>query len=219
VGRVWREDELRRLGEICLARGVTIVSDEIHMDFERPGHRHVPLASLSPELAQATVTLTSASKTFNLAGLQAANAIAPNQGLRRRLKAAIAATGYGEPNVLALEATRAAYTAGASWLDALLEYIEGNWAFLRDFLAARIPALRLVEAEGTYLAWIDCRALGMDAKELERFMLEDAKLWLDQGDMFGAEGEGFVRINIATQRATLRRALEQLESAVNGLSR
>ena len=214
VGRVWREDELRRLGDICLSRGVIIASDEIHMDFVRPGCRHIPLASLSDGLAASTVALTSASKTFNLAGLQCANAIVPDGGLRGRLSRAVAASGVGEPNALALEATRAAYGHGASWLAELLDYLEGNWAFLEGFLKRRLPALKLVEAQGTYLAWIDCRALGMEAGELKRFMLEEAKLWLDQGDMFGKEGAGFVRVNIATQRATLERALRQLEAAM-----
>ena len=218
VGRVWREDELRQLGDICLAHGVTIVSDEIHMDFERPGQVHVPLASLSPELAQATVTMTSASKSFNLAGLQTANVVAANERLRGQLKRAIAVTGYDEPNVLGLEATRAAYEQGAPWFDALKEYLEGNWDLLARYLEERIPQLKLVPAEGTYLAWIDCRSLGMDARELRHFMLEDAKLWLDQGDMFGTEGAGFVRVNLATQRANLQRALEQLEAAVNRLA-
>ena len=214
VGRVWRMDELRRLGEICLAHDVIIVSDEIHMDFVRPGHVHVPMASLSPRISEATVTLTSASKTFNLAGLQLSNAIIPNKRLRARFKEAAQAGGYGMGNTLGLTATKAAYDHGAPWLDALLAYLEGNWTFLREFLEARIPELKLVEAEGTYLAWVDCRALGMDDGRLKRFILDDAKLWLDQGDMFGSQGSGFIRINIATQKAYLERALLQLEAAV-----
>jgi len=214
VGRVWREDELRRLGDICLRHGITIVSDEIHQDFIRPGHRHIPIASLSSELADATVTLTSASKTFNLAGLQVANIIVDNAKLRRAFTRAISASGYSQPNTLGLAATKAAYDYGADWLGQLGAYLEGNWTSLREFLEARIPELKLVEAEGTYLAWIDCRALGLDDEALKRFILDDAKLWLDQGDIFGAPGSGFIRINIATQRSYLEQALQQLEAAV-----
>ena len=155
--------------------------------------------------------------TFNLAGLQAANAIIANDALRERFARAVRVSACNEPNVLGLVANEAAYRHGAEWLDELRKYLEGNWSFLRDFLRQRIPALTLVEAEGTYLAWIDCRKLGLDDHALKRFMLDEAKLWLDQGDMFGPEGGGFVRINIATQRATLERALVQLEHAVASL--
>jgi len=214
VGRVWREDELRRLGDICLRQCITIVSDEIHQDFIRPGHRHIPIASLSPEFADITVTLTSASKTFNLAGLQVANIIADNPELRRAFARAVHVSGYSQANTLGLAATKAAYDYGADWLGQLGAYLEGNWAFLAGFLEQRIPELKLVQAEGTYLAWIDCRALGLSDGELKHFILDEAKLWLDQGDMFGAPGSGFIRINIATQKAYLERALLQLEAAV-----
>ena len=214
VGRVWRREELERLTRICLEHGITIASDEIHEDFIRPGHRHIPTASLSPEVADITVTLTSASKTFNLAGLQVANAIFSNNRLRRAFATALNVTGYNEANTLGIVATKAAYEFGASWLDQLNAYLEGNWALLADFLNERIPELKLVEAEGTYLAWVDCRALGFDDEGLKRFILDEAKLWLDQGDIFGKPGSGFIRINIATQRAYLQRALEQLANAV-----
>lgn len=214
VGRVWRKEELERLARICLRHGITIVSDEIHEDFIRPGHVHIPTASLSPEIADITVTLTSASKTFNLAGLQVANAIVSNAKLRRAFATALSVTGYNQANTLGIVATKAAYEHGAPWLGQLNAYLEGNWAFLADFLEEHIPELKLVEAEGTYLAWIDCRTLGLDDERLKRFILDDAKLWLDQGDIFGKPGSGFIRINIATQKAYLRSALEQLAAAI-----
>ena len=214
VGRVWTRDELRRLAEICLAHETIIVSDEIHMDFVRPGHTHVPMANIAPRISEATVTLTSASKTFNLAGLQLSNAIIPNRRLRMLFKDAALAGGYGMGNTLGLTATKAAYDYGAPWLDALRGYLEGNWAFLREFLETRIPELKLVEAEGTYLAWVDCRALALDDAQLKQFILDEARLWLDQGDIFGKPGSGFIRINIATQKSYLERALLQLEAAV-----
>ena len=219
VGRVWRREELERLVQICLEQGITIVSDEIHEDFIRPDHTHIPTASLSPEVADITVTLTSASKTFNLAGLQVANAIFSNERLRREFATALSITGYNQANTLGIVATKAAYEFGASWLDQLNAYLEGNWALLADFLDERIPELKLVEPEGTYLAWVDCRALGLDDRGLKRFILDDAKLWLDQGDIFGKPGSGFIRINIATQKAYLLRALEQLATAVTARRR
>ncbi len=214
AGRIWTRDELVRLGEICLSHGITIVSDEIHMDFERTGYRHIPTASISSELAHNTVSLTSASKTFNLAGLHAAHAIIENPELRKRFTAEVQAAGYSQGNTLGLVATKAAYQHGGAWLDALLEYLEDNWRFLGEFIEERLPELSLIKAEGTYLAWIDCSSLGMDDGELQRFILEDAGLWLDQGHIFGKSGSGFIRINIATQQSYLRKALEQLEAAV-----
>ena len=214
VGRVWRADELRRIGGICLKHGIRIVSDEIHMDFERPGHRHIPLASLSPELADVTATLTSASKTFNLAGLQTANAVIPNARLRGEFQRAVAAVGYFPANTLGLAATQAAYRMGAPWLDALIEYLEGNWTLLQTRLEREAPQLKLVDAQGTYLAWVDCRALGLDDAALERLMIEGAGLWLDQGDLFGTGGGGFIRINLATRRALVDRAIDRLVRAM-----
>lgn len=217
VGRVWREDELACLADICLRHGITIVSDEIHADFVRPGFKHIPLASLSPEIADITVTLTSASKTFNLAGLQVAHAIAANEERRRAFAQALWVSGYSLPNALGLVATKAAYDSCAPWVDALNVYLEGNWLLLERFVEERIPELKLVKAQGTYLAWLDCRALGMDDKQFKHFILRDAGLWLDQGDIFGAPGSGFVRINLATQKAYLEKALIRLEQAVDAL--
>ena len=217
VGRVWREDELARIADICMRYGITIVSDEIHADFVRPGFKHVPLASLSREIADNTVTLSSASKTFNIAGLQVAHAVIPDERRRRAFNKALWVSGYSLPNALGLVATQAAYDHGAPWIDALNAYLEENWALLERFVRTRIPELKLVKAQGTYLAWLDCTALGMDDAQLERFILKDARLWLDQGHIFGASGSGFVRINIATQHSTVERALLQLEQAVRML--
>ena len=214
AGRVWTAAELTRLGEICQRNGVIVVSDEIHMDFARPGHAHVPFLTLDERFAQHAVACTSASKTFNLAGLQIANTIIPNTKLRRMFRNAVAATGFAEGNTLGLVATQAAYEHGGPWLEELKSYLEGNWALVANTLAQRAPELKLVEAESTYLAWIDCRALGLYGIDLQRFIEDEAGLWLDCGDMFGKDGDGFIRINIATQRAYLARALEQLVNAV-----
>ena len=207
-------ERLEQLGKICLRHGVVVVSDEIHMDFARPGIEHVPFATLNEQFAQNCVACTSASKTFNLAGLQVANIVIPNKDLRRAFRDEVISSGYSQPNTLGMVATQAAYEHGGSWLDQLKDYLEGNWQLLGEMLEDRTPELQLIEAESTYLAWIDCRALGLDAWQLERFIEDEAKLWLDCGHIFGAGGDGFIRINIATQRSYLERAIDQLASAV-----
>ena len=214
VGRVWTRDELAAMGRICVAHNVVVVSDEIHMDFARPGFAHTPFAVALPDAADITVTCTSASKTFNLAGLQNANVIIGSERLRAALRAELSSEGFFEPNIFGMTATQAAYESGADWLEQLKEYLEGNWRLLEDHLAHHAPALHLVPAESTYLAWIDCHALGMNAVELEQFVLNEAGLWLDCGHIFGPEGAGFIRINIATQRAYLERALFRLTDAL-----
>lgn len=214
AGRVWTREELAGMGEICAAHGVMVVSDEIHMDFARPGFAHTPFAVASPTCADIAITSTSASKTFNLAGLQVANTVIDDEKLRAAFAAEVAAVGYSQPNTLGMVATQAAYEHGADWLSQLKDYLEGNWQLLADHLAQHTPQLHLVPAQGTYLAWIDCHALGLDARTLERFIEDEAGLWLDCGHIFGPEGEGFIRINIATQRAYLKQAITQLTDAV-----
>ena len=213
VGRAWSAEELERVCDICARHNAIVVSDEIHMDFARPGHEHVPFAQVGDERGCTYIAATSASKTFNLAGLQTANVVIPDEDLRAVYRATLLASGYSQPNTLGAVATQAAYEHGEPWLRALKDYLEGNWKLLADTLAERAPGLRLVEAESTYLAWIDCKALGYDAASLERFIEDEAGLWLDCGDVFGAGGDGFVRINIATQRAYLERGIDQLCSA------
>ena len=217
AGRAWTADELAQLAEICTRHETLVVSDEIHMDFARPGHKHISFATVSTAAGEPDgqfIICTSASKTFNLAGLQVANIVIPDAGLRQTFRAEVNASGYSQPNTLGLVATQAAYEHGGSWLDELKDYLEGNWTLLATTLRDRAPALHLIDAESTYLAWIDCRALGLDATALERFVEDEAGLWLDCGHIFGKTGEGFIRINIATQRAYLARALDQLCAAV-----
>ncbi len=216
VGRAWTADELAEVATICKRHGVIIVSDEIHMDFARPGFSHTSLATLAERagLEERYAICTSASKTFNLAGLQVANIIIPDESLRSAFRRENLTVGYSQPNTLGMAATQAAYEHGGPWLDQLKDYLEGNWQLLEEMLADRTPELQLIEAESTYLAWIDCRALGFDAVQLERFIEDEAGLWLDCGHMFGAGGEGFIRINIATQRSYLERAINQLATAV-----
>ncbi|MDR3294238.1 MAG: pyridoxal phosphate-dependent aminotransferase [Clostridiales Family XIII bacterium] len=213
VGRVWTEEELKRTGEICLKHGVVVVSDEIHCDFVFPGHRHTVFAGISPAFADISLTCTAPSKTFNMPGLQISNILIPNRNLRQRFKQEIHKTGYDEMNVFGLAACRSAYADGGEWLDALRAYLLGNLNFLRGYIKEQLPGIKLIEPEGTYLAWLDCRALGLSAGELDDWVVKKAGLWLDGGVMFGEEGAGFQRINIACPRSLLQQALAQLKGA------
>lgn len=215
VGRVWEEWELKRAGEICLRHGVLVVSDEIHCDFVYPGHVHRVFASLSPQLADITVTCTAPSKTFNLAGLQASNIFIPNPDLRARFKKELAAVAYGELNLMGLLACQTAYEEGEEWLDQLLEYLKDSVDFVGNFLKEKLPGIRLIEPEGTYLLWFDLRGLGLSEEEEKDLIVNRAKLWLNDGKMFGSEGRGFWRVNIGCPRLVLGQAMERLERAVS----
>lgn len=213
VGRVWHCDELLQLGRICRRHGVTVFSDEIHEDFVWQG-RHQVFTAVDPAFAAFTITATSPSKTFNIAGLQASNIFIPDEALRKKFRHAYNASGYSQLNAAGLIAAEAAYNDGGVWYEAVKAYIRANIAYMREFLKARLPELKMTEPEGTYLVWVDFRGLGLDGDALEDFVLHKAKLWLDSGAIFGKVGEGFQRFNAACPRATLQQALEQLERAM-----
>ena len=215
VGRVWKEWELKRIGDICLKHRVIVVSDEIHSDFVYPGHRHQVFANLGTEYADITVTCTAPSKTFNLAGLQISNIIISNPVLRRKYLKAVAAAGYSQANLMGIIACQAAYELGEDWLSGLKEYLLENLNFLRAYLREKLSEIKLIEPEGTYLLWLDFRELNLTEREREWLIVEKAGLWLDSGAMFGPDGDGFERINIACPRETLAKALKQLEEAVH----
>ncbi|MGB8455251.1 MAG: MalY/PatB family protein [Anaerocolumna sp.] len=214
VGRVWKKEELIQLGDICVKHNVLIVSDEIHADFIYPGHEHTVFASLKPEYFNRTITCTSPSKTFNLAGLQVSNIFIGNSRLKSDFKMEITKSGYSQLNTMGLIACQAAYEYGETWLKELKEYLYGNLIFLKDFLGKHIPEVTLIEPEGTYLVWIDFNSLNLAEEELEDLIINNAKLWLDAGTMFGTEGLGFQRINIACPRETLTLALTRLRDAL-----
>lgn len=211
VGRVWEKDELKRIGEICLKHGVIVVSDEIHSDFVYPGHQHTVFASLSKEISDITITCTAPSKTFNIAGLQISNIFIENPVLREKVKKAIAQTGYSQVNQIGLAACQAAYEGGEEWLEELKEYLAGNIEYTRAFLKEHLPKITLIEPEGTYLLWLDFKAYNLTEEEREELIVKKAGLWLDSGSMFGPDGEGYERINIACPRKTLEKALWQLK--------
>lgn len=215
VGRVWTKEELLRVGEICQKHGVLVVSDEIHADFTYTGHTHRVFASVKSEFADFTITCTAPSKTFNLAGLQNSNIFIPNRQLRHAYKKELSACGCGGTNCMGMAACQAAYEAGADWLEQLKQYLAGNLAYVRQFLREKLPDIALIEPEGTYLVWLDLRKLGLTEQQQRQLIVQDAKLWLDTGTLFGQGGEGFERINIACPRATIEQAMQRLERAVH----
>ncbi|WP_201352633.1 MalY/PatB family protein [Hydrogenimonas urashimensis] len=214
VGRVWQEEELAKMAQICLEEECHIVSDEVHADIVYAPHKHIPVASLSPQVADITVTLNAPSKTFNVAGLNTAYAIVSNDSLRRRFEREMRRCDLTMGNVFGIEALIAAYKGGEAWLEALLNYLRGNIAFVSDFLKRHLPQIRPLSPEATYLMWFDCRKLGMDDTALEKFFVEKAKLGLNTGASFGKEGSGFMRMNIATPRPVLEKAMGRLKGAI-----
>ena len=217
VGRVWTVDELRRMGEICLKHDVKVVSDEIHSDFVYEGRKHYVFSTVDPAFEDISIICTAPSKTFNLAGLQVSNIFIPNTQIRKAFKRQVSAAGYSQVNMIGLHACQAAYETGREWLEELKVYLKGNLDFARGYLEENLPQIKLIEPEGTYLIWLDCRALGLPEEKLEHLIVHEAKLWLDSGAIFGAVGEGFERINIACPRAVLKEALERLHRAVSEL--
>lgn len=219
VGRVWTPEELRRLGEICLEHHVLVVADEIHGDLIYPGQRFTPYAALGDEFAQNAIICTAPSKTFNLAGLAASNIIIPNQELRVQFERTLNNNGLHGVNTFGMVALEAAYKEGEEWLAQVMDYIVGNFHYLRDYVAQHLPQIDVIAPEGTYLVWLDCRRLGLDKDALERLMLNEARVFLDEGYIFGVEGEGFERVNIACPRSILIEALQRIKAAVDSLPR
>lgn len=212
VGRVYIRAELEKIGEICLRNDILICSDEIHCDLTYSGQTHIPLASLSPELASRIVTLMAPSKTFNIPGLNLAFAVVSNPELRGRLQKGRRGV-VGAPGLLSRAAASGAYRGGEKWLESLLVYLEGNRDFLIAYLTEKIPAIRAFPPQGTYLAWLDCRDLIKDENP-GAFFLEKARVALNNGLDFGKEGEGFVRLNFACPRSILVEALDRMSAAV-----
>ncbi|NNK14672.1 MAG: putative C-S lyase [Desulfofustis sp.] len=215
VGRVWREEELAEAARIVTDNHGLIISDEIHAELLLGGNRHIPTATLGEEVAQNTITCFAPSKTFNLAGLKASVLIIPNPKLRNVFRERTAGF-LSTPCAFGMAAMEAAFRHGDPWLRDLISYLEGNLQFLREFISARIPAIRVMPIEGTYLVWLDCRDLGLDDRQLRTFMRKKAKVGLDDGYIFGSGGSGFQRINIACPRSTLEEGLCRIEAALAG---
>lgn len=207
--RVWKREELERVGRICLRHGVTVVSDEIHCELVFPGHRYTPFASICEDFLRHSVTCISPSKAFNIAGLQIANIVCADASLRARIDRAINDNEVCDVNPFGVIATQAAYNEGAEWLDQLIAYLHGNYLHMQNFCREHLPQFPLARLEGTYLVWMDCSSLGIASEALEEMLLSEVKLWLNAGTMYGAEGEGFMRWNIACPRASLQEGLER----------
>lgn len=214
VGRVWTKEELLRLGEICLRHHVIVVSDEIHADFTYGENRHLVFADLKPDFAEIAVTCTSPGKTFNLAGLQVSNIFISNRNLKEKFKKQVNAMGYSQLNTMGIMACHAAYSYGDTWYRTLMKYLQENIDFVRIYLKEKLPQIKLIEPEGTYLVWLDFRELALSKSQLEDLIVHSAKLWLDQGTMFGKAGEGFERINIACPKVILEQAMDRLYQAL-----
>lgn len=203
AGRVWTPDELTRLGNICLRNGVTVVADEIHCELVYQGFKYTPFTSLSDAFLHRSVTCVSPSKAFNIAGLQIANIVAFDNDLRSRIDKAININEVCDVNPFGVAATIAAYNEGEEWLNQLVDYLHGNYEAMAEFCRRELPEFPITRLEGTYLVWMDCSSLGMPSDALEHALLDDARLWLNAGTMYGAEGEGYMRWNIACPRSVM----------------
>ncbi|MCL2163805.1 MAG: pyridoxal phosphate-dependent aminotransferase [Oscillospiraceae bacterium] len=219
VGRVWTKSELYRMGEICAQNNVVVISDEIHQDFIYEGHKHRVFEMQDPSFRNMTITCTAPTKTFNLAGISISNIFIANPYIRRKFLAELSLSGIEFPNIMGIVACKSAYESGEEWLNGLLEYLSGNIEYLREFIAGALPRVRLVEPEGTYLAWLNFNKLEFVRRNLCEVVLNKGKLWLIDGTVFGSGGEGFLRMNIACPRIVLWEAMKRLEKAVRSLKK
>lgn len=216
IGRLWTRDEVARMGEIVIRNDGVVIADEIHCEIIMKGYKHTPFASISEEFAQNSITCMSPSKTFNLPGLEISSIIIPNKKLRDDFTS-IRSGILPNPNLFGYVALEAGYRYGDEWLEQVLDYLQGNLDFIKDFIEERIPKIKVTEHQGTYLLWLDFRELGLDNESLRIFMREKAKVGLNDGYTFGESGSGFQRMNFACPRSILREALTRIETAVNSL--
>ena len=214
AGRVWTKEELTRMGDICLKHDVIIMDDEIHCDFVYAPHHFTSFLTLDEKYRNNLVVFNSPSKTFNVAGLQPGNIIIPDENLRKRYRKANAAAGYSQGSIMGQVAVKSCYTKGDEWVKELVEYIAGNIAWVRDFVKENFPKATFVEPEGTYLVWIDFSGYGLSDDELEHLVVDEAKLWLDSGKIFGPATAQFERFNMACPRSTVEKAFQQLKDAL-----
>lgn len=217
IGRVWTREELHKLGELCLKYGVIVISDEIHCDLVYKEYNHIPFPSINDEFASICALCTAPSKTFNIAGLQVSSIIIPNEVLRKKFSHVLDSDGLMGPNIFGIIALKAAYNNGEEWLNQLIDYVKGNLEYLIDFIKENIPQIKVIKPEGTYLVWLDCREFKMSPKELHEFFLKKAKVWFDEGYIFGNCGEGFERVNIACPRSILQEGLNRICNAIKNI--
>ncbi|AOZ93746.1 MalY/PatB family protein [Paenibacillus crassostreae] len=217
TGRVWTGTDLTRIAELCMKYDVLIVSDDVHADFIRPGHEHTVIAKLSEEIAQRSIICTSPSKTFNLASLEISNIIIPNEKLRAIFKNGLIEAGIHNPTFFAVPICETAYTECDGWLEELKLYIEENIDYVKEFFTEHFPDLKIVESEGTYLLWVDCTSFDQKDERLKRWLLDESKVSVSMGTSFGQQGEGFIRLNVATSRVTLEEALQRMAATYHSV--
>lgn len=213
-GRVWTKEELLRMGEICLKHNIPIVSDDIHCELVYPGFKYTPIASISKELAYNTITCVSSSKSFNTAGLQIACIIAENESVRNKIDRAININEVCDVNPFGVAGLIAAYNHGLPWLTELVEYLHENYFYLTEFFKHKMPELKVIPIEATYLVWVDCRSLGFTSQQIEDYLIKKARVWINAGTHYGEAGEGFIRINIATPRKRLEEGLNRIYDGI-----
>lgn len=218
IGKVWKKEDVQRMAEICIKNNVTIISDEMYSDIMLWGNKHTPTASISEEIRKNTITCTSLGKTFNLAGVQVATCIFPNEELKEKYEKILAKFETKRNNAFSIVVNQVAMNEGKDWFIEVTKYIEENIEFAMDYITTNIPKIKFTKPEGTYLLWLDCRELNMTQDELVSFFVNDAKLALNNGTTFGEEGTGYMRMNMASPKSVIKQALKQLEDAVNNLN-
>ncbi|BCN31101.1 MalY/PatB family protein [Anaeromicropila herbilytica] len=214
IGKIWSKEELFKIGELCAKHHVVVISDEIHCDLADPGYEYIPFASVSEKCSDNSVTCIAASKAFNLAGLQSAAVIIPNEALRQKMDRGLNSDEIAEPNIFAVDAMVAAFTEGEEWLDDLLAYLENNKRTVEEFLKKEIPNVKLVSSHATYLLWLDCSEILGDATELCHFIRKETGLYLSEGSKYRGNGHRFIRMNIACQAKRLEDGLQRLKKGV-----
>ena len=217
IGWVWSPEELHQFGKICIENDVLVLSDEVHCDLIYPNTTFTTFPNLDESFVQNSVVLMAPNKSFNIAGLRISNVIIPNDELRERFEFTLQKNGMKGANIMGLVATEAAYNHAEDWLAAAMAYIVDNARFMQDYLATHLPQLEFIQPNGTYLAWVDFRPLGLSAEARQSMIFDKAKVYLDEGELFGPEGEGFERFNLACSRATLTEALERIKKAIEEL--
>lgn len=214
-GIVWDRETLQRLAKFCHERGIIVISDEIHCDMALYDHKHIPFASVSDEAAACSITFGAPSKTFNIAGIVSSYAIVPDKKLRDRFFSWLTANEFDAPTMFATIATTAAFKEGEEWRREMLEYVQGNIDYVIEYCAEHIPQIKPRRPQASFLIWLDCRGLGLSHDALIELFVKKARLALNDGEMFGPGGEGFMRLNIASPRSIIHQALEQLKEAIN----
>ncbi|WP_226897955.1 MalY/PatB family protein [Paraclostridium bifermentans] len=217
VGRVWTKEELKQLGDICIKHNVKVISDEIHSDIIFKGYKHIPFASICKEFEQNSITCMAPTKTFNIAGLQMSQVILPNEDDYKALDSAFARIDIRRNNAFSLVATEAAYNHGEEWLTDFIDYLEGNMDFAVDYIEKNMPKLKVRKPQGTYLLWVDFSELGLSDDEVAKFLVENAKVALNNGPSFGIGGQGYQRINLACPRSMVEEALTRIKNAIDSL--